>query len=372
MPIMPAENGAHSPEEALIPVYSDEDWVLPPAPAGELPPAPAVEAELPPPAAPPADAGEPVAFIDEDQMPPPPPPEPAFDPLHTLVRLLVGGTVVGADELLRRLQAWEEAQPPAPAGGGSEQELAQARARYALVGLIFATYSTTRKGVTTAVHLSQTAGKAASMVLRPVAGSRLLRPARRRYRRLAARGQAELARLTRQGQTEEVRGRALARDLFNTSVNDLINFLSDNPEIASLIRVQVDRMLDELPEDPKLQTLVSTQVEVMLDELPQNERLLALVRIQGDQYLAYLQENPDAVQELVQGQSIGLAGEMLDEVRERTVTADSLAERIVRTLLKRTPRSEIPEPPLAVQQQALTARLRSAKPYPATNDEHPE
>lgn len=368
---MPTENGAHSPEETLIPVYADEDWDLSSVPAGDLPPAPTAEAELPPPAAPPADAGEPVAVIDED-LTPPPPPEPTFDPLHTLVRLLVGGTVVGADELLRRLQAWEEAQPPPPAGGPSEQELAQARARYALIGLIFATYSTTRKGVTTAVHLSQTAGKVASTALRPVAGSRLLRPARRRYRRLAARGQAELARLTRQGQTEEVRGRALARHLFTTSVNDLITYLSDNPEIAALIQVQAGQLLDDLPEDPKLQNLIKTQAETLLADLPENERLFALIQAQGDQYLAYLQENPDAVQELVQGQSIGLAGEMLDEVRERTVTADTLTERIVRTLLRRPPRAEIPEPPLSVQQQALTARLRSAKPYPTTNDEHPE
>lgn len=63
-----------------------------------------------------------------------------------------------------------------------------------------------------------------------------------------------------------------------------------------------------------------------------------------DQYIEYLTTNPE-VQELVQTQSTGLANEVIEEVRERTVSADSLLEGMARSFLRRLPRRALPPPP---------------------------
>ena len=70
-----------------------------------------------------------------------------------------------------------------------------------------------------------------------------------------------------------------------------------------------------------------------------------------DEFINQLAENPE-LQELVTQQSLGLASEARDEVRERTVTADNIMENLVRRILRRTPRAELPEPPPEVQRWA--------------------
>ncbi len=54
-----------------------------------------------------------------------------------------------------------------------------------------------------------------------------------------------------------------------------------------------------------------------------------------------------------------MAGQMRDEVRERTVTADGLVDLVVRNLLRLKPREELPSPPEAVQRRAEIAHLPS-------------
>jgi len=76
----------------------------------------------------------------------------------------------------------------------------------------------------------------------------------------------------------------------------------------------------------------------------------------GDRYIAYLNEHPDDVQNLVQGQAIGMATEVRDDVRTVTVTGDTFLETLVRALLRRTPREDLPPPPPEVQHQAVPGR----------------
>jgi len=71
---------------------------------------------------------------------------------------------------------------------------------------------------------------------------------------------------------------------------------------------------------------------------------------------SYLNEHPDDVQNLVQGQAIGMATEVRDDVRTVTVTGDTFLETLVRALLRRTPREDLPPPPPEVQHQAVPGR----------------
>ncbi len=60
-----------------------------------------------------------------------------------------------------------------------------------------------------------------------------------------------------------------------------------------------------------------------------------------DEFIGHLAENQELA-DLVQKKSMGLATEAVDEFRSRTVSADALAENIVRRILRRPPRGELP------------------------------
>jgi 16S rRNA A1518/A1519 N6-dimethyltransferase RsmA/KsgA/DIM1 with predicted DNA glycosylase/AP lyase activity len=81
-----------------------------------------------------------------------------------------------------------------------------------------------------------------------------------------------------------------------------------------------------------------------------------------DGYIDYLTTNPE-VQELVQLQSTSLATEVVEEVRERSVSADTFLEGIARSLLRRVPRAFLPEPPPEVRSAAV--HIHKSKTPPA-------
>jgi hypothetical protein len=147
--------------------------------------------------------------------------------------------------------------------------------------------------------------------------------------------------------------------LIELQVDKILPKLAESAAIQDLILAQVDRLLPELAESPAIHDLIAAQVAKILPELAVDEQIALLIRAQGDKYIDYLNEYPDKVRNLVSGQSVGLAGQMLDEVRERTVTADSAAEMMVRNLLKKKPRSDVTPPPDHVQARAAARVLPS-------------
>ena len=54
----------------------------------------------------------------------------------------------------------------------------------------------------------------------------------------------------------------------------------------------------------------------------------------------------------MQEQSVSLAADAVDSMRSRTVSADTLAERVVRRMLRRPPRDALPPPPDEVRKAA--------------------
>ncbi len=65
-----------------------------------------------------------------------------------------------------------------------------------------------------------------------------------------------------------------------------------------------------------------------------------------DEFINQLAQNEE-VKTLVQDQSMGLATEAVDQVRERTFSADTLVERIARAVTRRNPRLEPPKADLS-------------------------
>ena len=125
----------------------------------------------------------------------------------------------------------------------------------------------------------------------------------------------------------------MADEVTGLLIEDIVRFVGDNPGVKALIDTQVAGL--------------ATRAET-LDPLVQEV---------GDRYIAYLNEHPDDVQNLVQGQAAGMAAEVRDDVRTVTVTGDTFLETLARALLRRTPREDLPPPSTDVQRQAMPGRF---------------
>jgi hypothetical protein len=149
--------------------------------------------------------------------------------------------------------------------------------------------------------------------------------------------------------------------LIMTKIDKILPLLGEHPEVQKLVRTEVNTILPLLADDPRIQELIQKQAGMYLATLSKalDPNLQALIRLQGDDYVEYLNDHPESVQNLVAGQTIGLTTEIMNEVRERAVTADSILEMVVRRVLRRKQREQLPPPPVEVQRRAEVARLPS-------------
>lgn len=227
---------------------------------------------------------------------------------HTFTRLLVGAAAVGLDALLKGLQTWEEKlEPPGEVAEGERagaenappassepqteapgQESQPGRLRYALVGLLFEAQDRLSAGLSGVASLGKAASGLVAPLLRAAQESQLLAPIRQRFDALAERGEQELEGLVERGRQEAGYSQELAEVAVKTTVDQSIRYLAHNEEL----------------------------------------------------------------EELIETQSTGLIYEVLEEVRERAVSADSLVEGVVRKTLRRPPRYRLPAPPDEVMARA--------------------
>jgi len=219
------------------------------------------------------------------------------DRFRTILRLMVGGAIIGWDELIAHLEEWEkEVRPPQSQQGPESGQTGtvvfvepSSRAappinqseeiRYLLLGLLFETESRLHQRGSAVLKLAGETTKAfVSPMIRWMNRHEKLEPARTRFDNLVKRGEAVTDRLIERGQREETHSRRLVL----TATQDTF-----------------DASMEQLGQAPELQNLVKMQ-------------------------------------------SAGLSREVLDEVRSRTVSGDYLVEGIVRRLLRRTPRRDLP------------------------------
>lgn len=227
-----------------------------------------------------------------------------FGRLRSLTRLTIGGALLGLERLQNNLDEWEQTplivdethsrdaasptglpdshKPPSnlPEGGAPPS-----KTRAALVGLLFEVEDHLQDSLQLGGRVLNLVGRVMTPLARPVVENRWVN-------RLAARGEAEVARWQARGSLESAAGKQLAQTALKNTVNAYIESLTNNPE----------------------------------------------------------------VRELVQTQSTGLANEAIEEVRERAVSADKLLEGMLRALFRRTPRKLLPPPPIEVRESATKLR----------------
>jgi hypothetical protein len=286
-----------------------------------------------------------------------------IDPYRSVLRLLVGGSIDVADLLVQWLEQVESTQSELLADDDPVSgETVRQQALYVSVALLFASYETARRGIGRVAHAS---GRVAHFWLNAFS------PARKMLGSWVENHEADLDSWIRTGRVESRRSRGLARYVASSTVNQVLNYLNGNQVVDNLVTGVAGAYLQYLEQHPEavdgLVQEVAGNYMAYLQEHP--EQVEPLVRSQGDDYIGYLNTNPEKVQDLLAGQSTGIANELVEEVRERTVSADNVFEMIARSILRRTPREQLPEPPPDVQRRAERSSLPTDLKPPEVDDD---
>jgi hypothetical protein len=249
-----------------------------------------------------------------------PPRTSLFNSLRSITRLMIGSVGLGIDEFQRHLSSWDKEYQYSQLQNDSNnynpssiennelvtvipyEEIESAQPsndfRFTIIGLLFETQDKLHSRLQTVSRAGRLINEVTTPIVRPFTRSWLIPPLRRRYNALVERGEDELNRWTSLGRSEYIRSRVMAQTAVESTYQETIDTLANDPEI----------------------------------------------------------------QELIQTQGIGLAGEVVDELRERSVSADNFLDGFVRALLRRTPRKELPPPPEDVQKSAIYDRKPMSEP----------
>ena len=203
---------------------------------------------------------------------------------RTLLRFLIGSAIEGSDEFRRRLRLWQvelDIVPPSEMVVESADESGTDRLRHALLGIFFQTLDAWSDNLNSLDKRSSRAYRRVSRLFEPLTTSRLLRPARDNYEYMVAKGESLLERWINRGRREERVSRRLVRlQAYDDMIDDVLDYMAKKPE----------------------------------------------------------------VRDLVQQQSIGMAGEVLGEFRERSTYVDSYIENTANVILGRRRKESQPPP----------------------------
>jgi len=196
--------------------------------------------------------------------------------LRIFTRLAVGGVFLAVEQMDRMIAHREAKRATAePEVIDLDQPSTSIEEMAAgITGILFDTENQLQKGFSRLDRLTAWAYSKTSQIVQPVTSSRLSRPITANFNRLVNRGEQVWYRWVEIGQTEHRQSRTMATQATNDSIDFFIDHLAENQEIR----------------------------------------------------------------ELVQSQSIGLAGVIVEELRQHGVSADTFLETLARKLLRMSPR----------------------------------
>jgi hypothetical protein len=222
--------------------------------------------------------------------------------IKSISKLMIGSLAIGIDELNSRLKKWDEKSQPHQLDDDYDSYLVQQdgppetapiipfeitngehhqnEMRYIMIGLINETQVRLVSTTQKVRRIGDRINRFTYPIIKPFNRNWLIPPLRRRYSSLIERGENELNRLTLVGRSEYEQSRRMAQLAYEDSFEEAVDSLATNPE----------------------------------------------------------------VQNLIQSQGMGMAEEIINEVRERAISADNFFEGIFRDFFRRKPRSQIPHP----------------------------
>ena len=224
------------------------------------------------------------------------PAELEFEDLQLLSRLLVGLLLAGGDQLMqivRDLQQEIEADPGLLTPVVADDETTLDLLRYLTIGLLARGQKRLARGVSKGLRLSLGATGWTLRTLDRWTDNRFTRPFRRPIESRLWNLEQETDLIVKEGRLEEHNARLLATRTVGEVIDELLDFMSENPDLAEFI------------------------------------------------------------QELIGRQSVGLAGVVRDNARRASSTGDYIAEGVVRRLFRRRLRRDLPPSPLMGKPQTM-------------------
>jgi len=190
------------------------------------------------------------------------PDKPRIGTVRMLMRMALGGAVIGREELKNRFQ---DKQSDAHISGVELNRVTPIeseadRARYAVVGAMANSSDALRKNISKISRRTDRSFSRLTRAMRPVTDSRLLRPFQRRYQRYLDHGDKIVSSWVAAGRREEYLGRQLAQETAIDSIEETLDYLADSPELDELMAQQSVDLVDDILFDDIRESASSTSL----------------------------------------------------------------------------------------------------------------
>jgi hypothetical protein len=171
--------------------------------------------------------------------------------LRMVMRLALGGAIIGREELKRRFQEKQSVRHVSGAelNKVTPIETETDRARYAAIGALAKSSDGLRRWFSSLGRAANRTYGRLARTLEPVSDSRLLGPFRRRYQRYTDRGDQVVAEWVAAGRKEEYLSRQLAEDTTVEVIEETLDYLAESPEMDELIQAQTGDLVEDVFDD---------------------------------------------------------------------------------------------------------------------------
>ena len=193
---------------------------------------------------PPGKQNEPVEVITYAKGPQ----KPRVGTLRMLMRMALGGAVIGRNELKNRFQDKQSETNISGVELNSVTPIESEadRARYAVVGAVANSSEALSKSISRISRRSDRSYSRLTRALEPVTESQLFKPFRRRYQRYLDHGDKVVSSWVAAGRREEYLGRQLAQETATESIEETLDYLADSPELDELMAEQSFDLVDDI------------------------------------------------------------------------------------------------------------------------------
>jgi hypothetical protein len=169
------------------------------------------------------------------------------------LRFLLGSVLLINDEAQKRFAKTQEETTPSPTQRKVilARETSSDRQRYALVGLMVEGDKAVERELTRLGRFVNRSFRRTKRAIKPVTDNTIVRPINRRYDQSVQRGESILKGLIESGRLEEYRSRILAQKATTDTIEEVLDYLAESPEMDQLVDAEKGEILDESIEDVK-------------------------------------------------------------------------------------------------------------------------
>jgi hypothetical protein len=235
-----------------------------------------------------------------------------FSNIRAFTRLMIGGLIIGTEKFTDGVSEWESRNTEKTGiiveeihelGKDEQSQSIKLTSKnesnfntihYLFVGLLFKSQEKLEERINKIDKTTRQVGKFSNRFLSPVAKNRLTKPFWNGFDNLVQRGEEQVNEWITLGKSEEIQSKQMIENAAYDQVDTAFNYLAENED----------------------------------------------------------------VQEIIQGQGVSLASEIIEEIRERAISADILLEGTIRTIFKMKSRSELPPPPTEVTSKVKHIRIK--------------